>query len=488
MIRWAEWGEAARARARTEGKPILLSLTATWCHACHRMDDDTWADPGVAAVVARSTVPVRVDADERPDVYAHYHLGGLPTTAILDADGQFIRGGTFLAPAQCLGLLDAALADLASGRRPQARPSATPPPPSSLVDALVERLRRRADPEHGGFGVAPKLPEPDAITLLLRRWRGTRDPAIERIARAALDAIATHLADPVDGGFYRYAAGHDWSGPHTEKLALDQAMLIRLFLEASQTLGERGYLDVALYALAHARHRLIDDEGRVLASVAADPGYYGRRDAGSDEMDDLPPVDARRFADAAAAMTSAALHAGALTGEDALIAGELFASAPEGAVPHRLDAPGPLVGLLRDQALTIRAAVDRHRLAGDPQALDLAQRVARWSIEHLWDESASAFRSFPAAGDGAQDLAPMTSLVGNGEMAQALADLADHSTAAARAELRHRAQRVVNALAARAAASPAGPTLGLAALRLEEPAADPPGGPADPPEGILNAT
>ena len=476
---WAEWGEEAFARARGEGKPVLLWLAATWCHACHRMDDETWGDPGVAAVVEQTMVAVRVDADERPDLYAHYHLGGLPTTAILGGEGEFIRGGTFLSPTQCLTLLDMALGDFASGRRPQPRVAAVAPPPLRLVDEIVQRLCRRADLEHGGFGVAPKLPEADAVTLLLRRWRASREPALERIARLTLDAVARHLADPVDGGCYRYAAAQDWSGPHTEKLAVDQAALIRLFLEAAQSLGERRYLDVARAALGHARRRLADEAGRVLASMAADPGYYARRDApgAPGEPDDLPAVDRRRFADASAAMTSAALLALAVTGEDAGIRTEVFAVAPAGAVPHRLDEPGEVIGLLRDQALAISAAVDSYRLAGDPGSLGFALSAAAWSIESLWDDTQGAFRSAPTK-VGALALPPVTPLTANGEMALALADLAAHAD---RPDLRSVARRVVDSLAARAVRSPAGSAVGLAALRLEEdpPKADLVGEPSD---------
>ena len=106
MVAWQAWGEAAFARARETGRPVLLSLGATWCGACHRMDEETWDDPGVAAVVDATTVPIRVDADERPDLYGRYHLGGLPSTAVLSPDGEFLRGGTFLSPTQLLGLLD----------------------------------------------------------------------------------------------------------------------------------------------------------------------------------------------------------------------------------------------------------------------------------------------------------------------------------------------------------------------------------------------
>ena len=346
---------------------MLLSLTATWCGACHRMDEETWDDPGIAAVVERLTVPVRVDADERPDVYGRYHLGGLPSTAVLDADGEFVRGGTFLAPTQLLGLLETAAADLRDGRRPARRARPAPAGVASLAEDVVARLRQRADREHGGFGAAPKQPEPDAVTLLLRQARRARDGALAALARESLDAIALHLVDPADGAFFRYAAGPDWSGPHTEKVAVDQAALIALFLEAAQALDTPAYRDTALRALAHARARLADEQGRAWASIAAAPRA---------ETDD------RRFADAGAALARAGLLAFALTGADPGFALEAPALAPDGAVPHRLDAgPGAETprGLLRDQALSIAAAVDAYRLGGDRVLLDWALRAAAWS-------------------------------------------------------------------------------------------------------------
>ena len=480
-ISWQAWGDAAFARARESGRPVLLSLTAGWCGACHRMDEETWDDPGVAAVVERVTVPVRVDADERPDVYGRYHLGGLPSTAVLDAEGEFVRGGTFLAPTQLLGLLDAAAADLREGRRParRARPAAAAVP--SLVEDTVARLRARVDPEHGGFGAGPKQPEPDAVTLLLRQARRRGDETLAAIARAALDAIARHLVDPADGAFFRYAAAPDWSGPHTEKVAVDQAALIALFLEAAQALDMPAYRDVGLRALAHARAQLADERGRAWASIAAEP---------------RAEVDERRFADAGAALARAGLLAFALTGEDPGFALEVPALARDGAVPHRLDArPGAETprGLLRDQALSIAAAVDAYRLGGDAAMLDWATRAAEWSHANLWDASRSAFRDAPLTlpspppgarvpqpstapsgarvpaspsplrGEGWGEGMVFTPLVANGEMAQALLALADH---AGEEKWRRVAAAVIEALGPEAARSPAGAPLALAAQRL----------------------
>jgi uncharacterized protein len=275
-----------------------------------------------------------------------------------------------------------------------------------------------------------------------------------------------HLVDPLDGGFFRYAAAADWSGPHTEKVTLDQAALIALFLEASIALEAPDYRHVALRALELARQRLADAEGRVYASIAAAP-----REA----------VDRRRFADAGAALARAGLLAATLTGEATGLVLEAPAVARDGGVPHRLDAPPATAtprGLLRDQALSIAAAVDAYRLSGDPVLLDWASRAAEWSLAHLWDKGRGAFRDAPAV-PGDRPAPFFTPLIGNGDMAQALLALADHG---GEEKWRRVAADAVATLAAEAARSPAGATLALAAQRLasEPTVADIEGEPADP--------
>jgi uncharacterized protein YyaL (SSP411 family) len=328
------------------------------------------------------------------------------------------------------------------------------------------------DGEHGGFGSAPKQPETHALLLLLRSWRATRDATIERIVRGALDAIVEHLADPRDGGFFRYAAAADWSGPHTEKVAVDQAQIARLLLEAGSTLPELRYIEAARETLAHARRHLADHDGRVFASIAADPDYY----AGARDTDEPPPVDLRRFADAGAAMLSAAWLAFALTGvspgsqskrptgEAPGFQPEFRLAAPEGCVPHCLSERDGVAGLLRDQALALDAALIEYRVSGDAAVLEWTERVAAWTIRHLWDERVGAFVAVPErAGEGVM-LPQMFPLLANGEMALGLVDLAAHT---GREEYRRHAERLVQALGPEAIATPpAGAAVALAAQRL----------------------
>ena len=101
-IRWRPWGEPAFAEARRLGRPVLLSLSAVWCHWCHVMDETSYSDPRVIAAVNEHFVPVRVDNDRHPDVNRRYNMGGWPTTAFLAPSGDVLTGGTYLPPDQML--------------------------------------------------------------------------------------------------------------------------------------------------------------------------------------------------------------------------------------------------------------------------------------------------------------------------------------------------------------------------------------------------
>src|SRR5580700_5718657 len=99
-IGWMQWGADAFARAHEQDRPILLSISAVWCHWCHVMDETTYSDPTVIETINRQFIPIRVDNDRRPDINARYNMGGWPTTAILTPGGDPITGATYMPPAQ----------------------------------------------------------------------------------------------------------------------------------------------------------------------------------------------------------------------------------------------------------------------------------------------------------------------------------------------------------------------------------------------------
>src|SRR3972149_1798464 len=104
-IQWRSWGTEAFREASDLGKPIFLSISATWCHWCHVMDEESFGHPEVIRRINTDFIPVRVDSDKRPDINSRYNMGGWPTVAILDAEGEVVTGGTYMPTGQLLSML-----------------------------------------------------------------------------------------------------------------------------------------------------------------------------------------------------------------------------------------------------------------------------------------------------------------------------------------------------------------------------------------------
>ena len=179
-VNWHTWSKDAFDEARTTGKPILLSISAVWCHWCHVMDETTYSNQGVIELIKREYVPVRVDNDVRPDINQRYNMGGWPTTAFLTPSGDILTGGTYIAPQEMAGALSQVAtfyrthqAEIATrvleGRKRSASTAARSAGEADFaqVDAILDAVRNAYDPEFGGFGPAPKFPQTDALALLL---------------------------------------------------------------------------------------------------------------------------------------------------------------------------------------------------------------------------------------------------------------------------------------------------------------------------------
>jgi uncharacterized protein YyaL (SSP411 family) len=301
-VGWRAWSEPAFEEARRLDKPILLSISAVWCHWCHVMDETTYSNAGVIDLIKREFVPVRVDNDVRPDINQRYNMGGWPTTAFLTPSGDILTGGTYIPPEQ----MAAALSQIASvyrtnkaqiatrvleGRKRAGSTAARSAGEVDFaqVDAILDAVRSAYDPQYGGFGPAPKFPQTDALALLLEQSQVRRDGELRTMAVNTLERMAGGgMYDHVEGGFFRYSTTQDWSVPHFEKMLEDHAGLIADLARAGMTEvldSATGYLD-----------RILRDPstGLYAGSQDADEVYYSL-DAERRKGETAPYVDRRVY-------------------------------------------------------------------------------------------------------------------------------------------------------------------------------------------------
>lgn len=304
-VDWYPWGSEAFDRAKAEDRPILLSVGYSSCHWCHVMEEESFADPVIAGLMNDLFVNIKVDREERPDVDQIYMKavqamsgqGGWPMTVFLTPDRAPFFGGTYYPPERRPGIpafpdvlrgIDDAWqnrrAEVESGssrlldvlRRVSEPRAGSERASMALVDSAVQTLKQRYDARHGGFGPAPKFPQPVTLELLLREYARSADPAslsmtVHTLRRMAAGGLRDHLG----GGFHRYSVDGEWLVPHFEKMLYDNALLARVYLDAWKLTGSDDLAAVVVEILTD------------LAADFSDPlgGFYSARDADSEGVE-----------------------------------------------------------------------------------------------------------------------------------------------------------------------------------------------------------
>ena len=413
-IAWLPWSAVSFARARTERKPVLLSIAPTWCRNCVEMDRSSFADPDVVGRVGLRYVPIRVDADRRPDICERYSLGGWPTTAFLTPAGGLLGGGTYVEHQRLADVLER-VAD-AYHKGGHATVGDTPPrpraalPPALTAEQLIEQIDGCYDPAHGGFGGAPKFPHVAPVHLALARYRQQQSEALRDIAIRTLDAMGWGpLHDDRDGGFFRYSRNGDWTSPEHEKLLDVNAALLDLYVDAFETLELSRYGERAEDVLRYVQTWLADPvDGGWAGSQRADPDYYSSPPRGAGPV--APPIDRTLYTSWNAAMASAALKAGRVFGdaglsEFAIRSLERIAELsyePSAGMAHYHDGAPQVRGLLGDQIEMADAQLDAFEATGNVTYRMFAEELVLHTMRTLWDEPEGGF--FDRAPDPESDV------------------------------------------------------------------------------------
>jgi uncharacterized protein len=299
-VAWLPWGERAFEKARSEDKPIFLSVGYSTCHWCHVMAHESFEDESVAEILNRDFVPVKVDREERPDVDRIYMLfvqastgsGGWPMSVWLTPQLKPFFGGTYFPPdsrygrpgfrevlqhlarawkqdrdkvesssKQVLEQLRAMANSASAGRTPE----------RELFDSGFWQFRRMFDSKWGGFGNAPKFPRPVALNYLLRYHSATNNAeALDMVTATLRGMAAGGMHDHLGGGFHRYSVDERWFVPHFEKMLYDQAQLAVAYLEAYQVTGEAKFAATARDVFSYVIRDLTDSQGAFYSAEDAD--------------------------------------------------------------------------------------------------------------------------------------------------------------------------------------------------------------------------
>ena len=297
-VNWYPWSEEAFAKAKTEDKPIFLSIGYSTCHWCHVMEDESFEDEEVATYLNEYFVSIKVDREERPDIDSVYMTvcqsltgqGGWPLTILMTPEGHPFYAGTYF-PKQSRygrpGLMDILKSLIKTWKNHREKieevtsdiqahltdlsthiPSQTELSPTLFKNAL-QHFKAIYDFEFGGFGEAPKFPTPHRLMYLLR----TDDEEAIVMVKKTLDQMYKGgLFDHIGYGFSRYSTDEAWLVPHFEKMLYDNALLIITYLEAYEVTKEKRYLMIATKTLDYVLRNLHHQEG----------GFYCAEDADSE--------------------------------------------------------------------------------------------------------------------------------------------------------------------------------------------------------------
>jgi uncharacterized protein YyaL (SSP411 family) len=305
-VDWYPWGPEALEKAKAEDKPIFLSVGYSTCYWCHVMERESFSDPGIAALMNREFINIKVDREERPDLDEIYmaatqilsEQGGWPNSVFLTTDLLPYYAGTYFPPEDRYGrpgfrAVLSSLADAWKTRRAdvlaqaeemagamrhyleeRAQPAARPPGPA-VIDRAIDALAHRFDPEHGGFGGAPKFPTPANLFLLLER--STERPEAARLLAATLDAMARGgIYDQLGGGFHRYATDSAWKIPHFEKMLYDNGLLLEVYAHSYAQTGDAETARIVRETAAFLAREMTSPEGAFWSAIDAEThGHEG---------------------------------------------------------------------------------------------------------------------------------------------------------------------------------------------------------------------
>ncbi len=303
-VEWYPWGEESLQKAKSENRPIFLSIGYSACHWCHVMAHESFEDEEIAKIMNENFINIKVDREERPDIDDIYQrvsqlaigTGGWPLSVFLTPDQKPFYVGTYFPKYGRYGMpgfgtilgqlaeayktkrqeIDSATVEFLQALEHSAKDVQQPRGvilDRSILDEAAVGLLHMSDPVYGGFGQAPKFPNPSNLLFLLRCYDISGINRYKDFVMFTADKMAAGgIHDQIGGGFARYSTDQKWLVPHFEKMLYDNALLVQVYAELYQISGDEKYLEVVEKTLEYVRREMMSPEN----------GFYSAQDADSE--------------------------------------------------------------------------------------------------------------------------------------------------------------------------------------------------------------
>ncbi|MDO8538212.1 MAG: DUF255 domain-containing protein [archaeon] len=422
LIHWKEWNAEAFIEAEKQKKPILLSISAVWCHWCHVMDHTTYGDERVAKLINESFIPVRIDTDKRPEINQRYNVGGWPTAAILTFKGNMVDATTYLPANNMIGFLSSGLYTFESiGKQFDEKFEEFYKQNKDLrknseisfkeaINEINQQAETSFDEEFGGFGFEPKFPIPELLQFLSSYYSFEKTPRTLKMLEKTLTILSrSGTYDSQEQGFFRYSTVRDWSVPHYEKMLEDNSQLIFIYLELFKKTGNDELKNAALNALDYLFNKLFDKEFNVFfGSQDADEEYYKLSLSERKSLKE-PFIDKTIFTDWNALMVPALLNAYNITKEEKFkkiafnnLQFILRKNFDGKNVFHYFDSEKDKsfqTSILKDYALLLQAIINCYEFSFEQAYLEKAEKLLRIIEEKFFDSENNAYNDVAQSDD-----------------------------------------------------------------------------------------
>ena len=409
-VNWLEWSKESFEKAKKEDKPILLDLTAVWCHWCHVMASVSYSNDEIAKMINQDFVPIKVYIDKRPDIRERYNMGGFPSTVFLNPEGHVIAGETYVPPERFKLMLEAVkstykrkkdeikkIAEEDMGTKKEKEISESEINENVIKEVLLS-VHDNFDSFYGGFGTYPKFPSPEVVDLLFMQYKKTKEEKYISMSLKTLDGMHNGIFDKVDFGFFRYSVTQDWKTPHYEKMLDANAGLLRNYAVAFNTTNDEKYRKIATDVMNYINNFLSRQNGGFYGSQDADEEYYhlsqqDRRDR------EKPHVDKTIYVDWNSMMISSYITAGAILNDSKAIESAVRAVDfilekcydNKNGLFHFYDGKAHISGLLSDNLYFSNCLIDAYFITHNKRYRDNLQDIAEFILRNFYDSKNHGF-------------------------------------------------------------------------------------------------